>query len=250
MSDSLRILIVDDDQSMTHTLADILTLKGHHMVEAASGPQAIEEARAMTFDLVLSDIRMPGMDGVELHRELRRIQPGLPMVLMTAYSAEELIQQGLEEGVIGAVDKPLDIQMVLDFLASLAEPRTIAVVDDDPIFCQTLGDILERLGFCVVTICDSHFGVEQLGLEAQVILLDMKLNQIGGQDIVRRLKAHYPGLPVLLVTGYRDEMSTAIQSALELGAYACLHKPLDIPELLRTLAQMRLGELRGAIKKG
>jgi CheY-like chemotaxis protein len=235
---------------MTHTLADILALKGHETAEAASGPQAMEQARARTFDLVLSDIRMPGMNGVELHRELCRVQPGVPLVLMTAYASEELTRQGLEEGVIAAVDKPLNLQRLLDFLGRLAESRTITVVDDDPAFCQTLGDVLERRGFRVATITDPHADVEQIVDQAQIILLDMKLNRIGGEDVLRRIRARYPDLPVLLVTGYRQEMATAIQRALELGAYVCLYKPLDIPELLRTLAQVRLGELRSAIEKG
>jgi DNA-binding NtrC family response regulator len=250
MSDRLRILIVDDDRNISHTLADILALKGHETAQAASGPEAIEQAQARTFDLVLSDIRMPGMNGVELHRELRRIQPGLPVVLMTAYPVEELIHQGLKEGVIDAVDKPLDIQRLLDFLDRLAESRTLTVVDDDPAFCQTLGGILEQRGFRVVTITDPHTDVEQIVDEAQIILLDMRLENIGGEAVLRGIRARDPDLPVLLVTGYRQEMSGAIQRALDVGAFACLYKPLDIPELLRTLAQVRLGEMRSAIKKG
>jgi len=250
MSSRLRILIVDDDRNMTHTLADILALKGHETAEAASGPEAIEQARARTFDLVLSDIRMPGMNGVELHRELRRVQPGLPLVLMTAYAAKELIRQGLEEGVIDAVDKPLDIQRLLDFLDRLAESRTITVVDDDPAFCQTLSDMLERSGFRVATITDPYADVEQVVDEAQFILLDIKSDHIGGEDALRRIRARYPDLRGLLVTGYRQEMSTAMRSALELGAYPCLYKPLGIPELLLTLAQVRLEQLRSAIKTG
>ena len=70
MNPNLRILIVDDDQRMTHTLADIPSLAGHQAVEAASGPQA--------FDCVLTDVRMPGMNGVEFCRQLRQSQPGLP----------------------------------------------------------------------------------------------------------------------------------------------------------------------------
>jgi len=190
------------------------------------------------------------MNGVELHRELRRVQPGLPLVLMTAYAAKELIRQGLEEGVIDAVDKPLDIQRLLDFLDRLAESRTITVVDDDPAFCQTLSDMLERSGFRVATITDPYADVEQVVDEAQFILLDIKSDHIGGEDALRRIRARYPDLRGLLVTGYRQEMSTAMRSALELGAYPCLYKPLGIPELLLTLAQVRLEQLRSAIKTG
>lgn len=246
----LRILIVDDDQTMTHTLADILTFNGYDVVQASSGSQAIEEAKAEAFDLVLSDIKMPHMNGVDLYRELVRLQPGLPLVLMTAYAAQDLIQQGLDEGVVDALEKPLDLPLLLDFLAWFAESRTITVMDDDPGFCQTMNDILERHGFRVLTITDPHTDIEQLVDEAQIILLDVKLNHVDGAEVFRRIRARCPDLPVLLVTGYQQEMNDAIQRALELGAYTCLYKPLDIRELLEALARVRLVALRGAIKEG
>jgi len=250
MSDKLRILIVDDDRRMTHTLADILVLAGHEVAEATSGPEAIMKAHAMMFDCVLSDVKMPGMNGLDLFRALRNIQPGLPVVLMTAYAADNIIRQGLEEGVIAALEKPLDLQLLLEFCASLAKFRTITVVDNDPAFCQTLGDILELRGFRVVKVSENYTDVERIADDAQIILLDMKLDHINGQDVMQEIRAHYPDIPVVLITGYRQEMSAAIQLALDLNAYACLYKPLIIPELLQTIAEVRLGQLRNIIKKG
>jgi two-component system response regulator HydG len=250
MSHKLRILIVDDDRRMTHTLADILVLAGHEVVEATSGPDAILKANTMIFDCALSDIKMPGMNGLDLYRELRKIQPGLPVVLMTAYAADNIVRQGLEEGVITAMEKPLDIQLLLAFCASLAKSRTIAVVDNDPIFCQTLGDILELRGFRVVKVSEAFTDVERIAADTQIILLDMKLNHINGREVLEEIRAQYPDLPVLLITGYRQEMSAAIQCALDLNAYACLYKPLILPELLQTIAEVRLGQLRNIIKKG
>jgi CheY-like chemotaxis protein len=248
MSQKLRILIVDDDRRMTHTLADILSLSGYEPVEAWSGPEALEKVRTQTFNCVLTDVRMPGMDGVELHRQLRLVQPGLPVVLMTAYAADEIVRQGLDEGVVGVFDKPFDLNQLLNFFTSLAKNRIVAIVDDDPNFCKTLGDLLQPRGFSVVQITDPHTDVDLMASQAQVILLDMKLNQINGLEVLREFRLRYPALPVLLVTGYRQEMSAVIQAALDIGAYTCLYKPLEIPALLQTLAQLQLKRLRGAIK--
>lgn len=247
MTQKLRILIVDDDRRMTRTLADILTLAGHEAVEAASGLQALEKVRAQVFDAVLTDVRMPGMDGVEFHHQLRQAQPGLPVVLMTAYAADERIRQGLEAGAVGVFDKPLDMTHLLGFFTSLSKNRTIAIVDDDPNFCQTLGDILRQRGFEVLLITDPHVEVELMACNAQVILLDMKLNSITGLDVLKSIRAGYPSLPVLLVTGYRHEMTETLQAALELGAYTCLYKPLEISALLEDLAQLQLERLREAL---
>ena len=247
MKKKLRILIVDDDRRMTRTLADILSISGHTAVVANTGVEALEKARTQIFDCVLTDVRMPEMDGVEFHRQLRLIQPGLPVVLMTAYAADETIRKGLAEGVVGVFDKPLDINNLLGFLTSLAKNCTIVIVDDDPAFCKTLGDILHQRGFKVEQVTDPHTDVEKMASIAQVILLDMKLNSISGLDVLKEIRKRYPSLPVLLVSGYREEMAETIRAALDINAYACLYKPVEIPALLQTLAQLQLERLRSAM---
>jgi two-component system, NtrC family, response regulator HydG len=249
MNPKLRILIVDDDSRMTRTLSDIFSMAGHQPVEANSGPQALDLARQQSFDCVLTDVRMPGMDGVELHRQLCQVQPGLPVMLMTAYASDEIIRKGLGEGVVGVFDKPLDISSMLGFFVSLASQRSIVIVDDDPDFCKTLSDILQQRGFSVSHYCNPLPEVELMTAGAQVVLLDMKLNGITGLDVLKQIRAHYPDLPVLMVTAYRQEMNAAIQAALAVNAFTCLYKPLEIPSLLQTLSDFQLKRLRKAIRQ-
>ncbi len=71
-----------------------------------------------------------------------------------------------------------------------------------------------------------------------MILLDMKLNSVNGLDVLKEIRSSYPQLPVILVTGYREEMAPAIEAALEFSAYICLYKPLQIEELLQVLTQI------------
>jgi two-component system response regulator HydG len=248
MNPKLRILIVDDDRRMTRTLADILSMAGHEVVEAWSGYQALEKARAQAFDCVLTDVKMPEMDGVQLHHQLRQVQPGLPVVLMTAYAADQIIRSGLDDGVVGVLDKPLDMNQLLNFFTMLAKNRTIAIVDDDQAFSKTLSDILRKHGFTVSQIIDPHAGVDQIASGTQVVLLDWKLNKISGLDILKEIREHYPVLPVLLITGHRQEIAPVIQTALEIDAFTCLDKPLEIPVLLEQLSRLQLERLRGAIK--
>ncbi|GAB4505218.1 MAG: response regulator [Anaerolineales bacterium] len=247
MESTLHLLIVDDDRRMTRTLADIFTLAGHEVVEAWSGQQALEHIQAQHFDCVLSDIRMPGMDGVEMHCQIQQARPGLPVVLMTAFAADELIRQGLEDGVIGALDKPLNIPHLLGFFASLGRQRTIAIIDDDPAFCKTLGDILRQRGFAAIQLTDPHADLETPIAASQVVLLDMKLNSLTGLDVLKTIRAKHPSLPVLLITAYRQEMQAAVQAALEISVSACFYKPLEIPALLEKLAHFQLQRLRSAL---
>jgi two-component system, NtrC family, response regulator HydG len=250
MNLKLHILVVDDDRRMTSTLADILALRGYETTEAYSGPEALGKIKETSFDCVLTDVKMPGMNGVELFEELRQTQPGLPVVLMTAYAADELIHRGLEGGAAGVLNKPLDIHQLLGFLAALGREHIVTVVDDDPAFCKTLGEILERRGFRVTLITNPYTEVDQMVVNTQIVLLDMKLNGFTGYDVLKEIRLRHPGLPVLLVTGYRQEMTTAVQQALEIDAFACLYKPLVIPELLQKLAEIRSARMKELLKKG
>jgi len=239
----LRILIVDDDQMMARTLRDILRVKGYQAEMAQSGPEALEMIERQVFGCVLSDIKMPGVNGVELYRAIRAQRPDLPVVLMTAYCADALVEEGLEAGVIAVLTKPLDINLLLCFFASLRRQPCIAIVDDDPEFCRTLGDILRARGFGVLEITDPYGVAERVETVGQVVLLDMRLNGINGLDVLREILERHPHPPVILVTGHRQEMGTAVEAALRLGAYTCFYKPLRIAELLQALTQIHQQEL-------
>ncbi|MBV5267135.1 MAG: response regulator, partial [Burkholderiaceae bacterium] len=161
---------------------------------------------------------------------------------------DTLTRQGLDEGVVGIFDKPLDINHLLGFFTSLSKNRTIVIVDDDTTFCKTLDDILRQRGFKVAQINDPHIQVDLITSEAQVILLDLKFNGISGMDLLKDIRRNNPTLPVLLVTGHRTEMEAILHTALEIDAFPCLYKPLEIPRLLQMLSEFQTKRLRGLLK--
>ena len=124
MSDIIKILIVDDNPAIADTLADILEVKGFTVHAAASGAEALQILKEAPVDILLTDVKMPGMNGLELYRETRKLYPRLITIFMTAYSADELIQQGMAEGVKTILDKPLDMNFLVRLLS--AYRRTIA----------------------------------------------------------------------------------------------------------------------------
>ncbi|MFZ5909923.1 MAG: response regulator [Chloroflexota bacterium] len=113
MSDPVSILVVDDNPPMVKTLADILTLKGYAVYAAYSGAEALEVLQQQNIDILLTDVVMPDMDGVTLYRQVKQNHPRMVTFLMTAYSADELIHQGMAEGIRTILTKPLDINLFL-----------------------------------------------------------------------------------------------------------------------------------------
>lgn len=121
MTKKVRILLVDDDPGMCETLSDILEDKGYDVVTANDGMQAVESTKRNEFDLVLMDIRMPGMNGVEACKIMRSERPTLRVVLMTAYAVEDLVQEALKDDAVGIFFKPLDIEKVINLLQGVKE---------------------------------------------------------------------------------------------------------------------------------
>jgi len=245
LSESLRILIVDDDRRMAKTLGDILSVKGFQAELAYSGEEAIESVQTKAFDCVLTDIKMPGLNGVELHRLIKKDHPKTPVVLMTAYATDVLVNQGLEEGAIAALTKPLDINILLGFISSLPMDPKIVIIDDDPVFCDMFKGVLEERDYDVISITDPEQFPEVIDQSEDVIvLLDMKFKITNGLEVMEQIIQEKGYVPVILMTGYHEQMTGAIKAALELGAYACLYKPFQIEELLQTISEVRHKEMK------
>jgi DNA-binding NtrC family response regulator len=84
-----KILVVDDEQSMTQFLGIVLRKEGYQVFATGSGKDALEKVRSEGFDVVITDIRMPGMDGIQLLEGIKKIDPTLPVVIMTAYASQQ-----------------------------------------------------------------------------------------------------------------------------------------------------------------
>jgi CheY-like chemotaxis protein len=113
------ILVVDDHPSVAITLGDILEAKGFKVYSAISGMDALKIMGEQPIDILLTDVRMPDMDGVKLNREVRKSFPNVTTYLMTAYAEDDLIQQGMKEGIKTVLSKPLDIDLVVSLFKAV-----------------------------------------------------------------------------------------------------------------------------------
>jgi len=118
MSEILSILVVDDDPSMASSLTEILDIKGFEVRAANSGAEALQILRDHPVDVMLTDVRMPDMNGVELYRATRKTHPNLRTFLMTAYAADDIIQKGMAEGIKTVFSKPVDINLLISIFSA------------------------------------------------------------------------------------------------------------------------------------
>jgi len=116
-----NILVVDDLRNIRLTLSGILEDRGYNVVTAEDGYQAIEAIRETHFNVILMDIKMPGINGVDTYIEVKKIDPKAVVIMMTAYSLEDLVKRAVSEGVYTCIYKPFDIDKVIALVEDAIE---------------------------------------------------------------------------------------------------------------------------------
>jgi DNA-binding NtrC family response regulator len=234
MKKNNRLLVVDDDRRMVKTLCDIMKIKGYDPVPVFSGEEALERVSSGPYRCALMDIKMTGMDGIDTLKMMKKSVPGLPVILMSGDATFAQKTEAKRLGAYAVLDKPLDMPAILLFLSALVKERTVLIIDDDPAFCRTLKDVLESMGCRVETGIDPAKAMDSMEKEYKlVVLLDLRLRNRNSTDVLKSIREKYPSKPVILVTAYGKEMADAINRSSEIGAYTCMHKPLEIETLAR-----------------
>ncbi|MDD4170907.1 MAG: response regulator [Syntrophomonas sp.] len=113
------ILIVDDQKGVRRLLEELFKKEGWEVRIAGDGLDAIDKVEEMVPDLILMDVKMPNMNGLEATQEIMLRNPGIPIIMMTAYGEIEVVKQALEAGVKRCISKPFDIVMLRDMVDKL-----------------------------------------------------------------------------------------------------------------------------------
>lgn len=136
--ESDTLLIVDDERSIRNSLRTILSNFGFVMVEAARGEEALSLVRSAQFDAVLLDISMPGMGGIEVCRQMRRISPRLPIVMLTVQDSEDCKVEALDAGADDYITKPFQLR---ELTARLRVAMRRNRSDEDSVQAIQIGDV-------------------------------------------------------------------------------------------------------------
>ena len=244
MAEKTRVLVVDDDISFAESLTDILTEKGYDAAAVNSGEEALEKIKESSFEVVLMDIKMPVMDGLQTFREIKKLDRTTTVIMMTAYSMDDLVHDALKEGAYGVLRKPLDIEQVIRRSEiSKVDGSLTMIVDDDPNIRTSLKDILEERGHVVTT---AKNGKEAIAIAKErpedIAIIDMQLPFLNGLETFSELKKINPDVHAIIITAYKEEMKDLIEQALANDAYCCIYKPFDpqkIVEMVEEIARKK-----------
>lgn len=234
-----RYLIVDDNREFAENLAEILRDQGDEVAIAGGGREAIGLAGQGRFDAVLTDMRMPLMGGAELVHEIRRIDPGVAALVITAHVGDDALEAARREGLLAVLPKPVPVARLLELLGAARRDGLVVVIEDDQKLSDNLCEVLRGEGFAAVTAA-SVLETERLGpVRPFCALVDLRVP--GGPDgeAMRRLGERYPGLPMIVMTGVHG-------GQVPLPSQAYFTKPFDTRALMAAVARLHAPAAGGA----
>ncbi|HZV05428.1 MAG TPA: response regulator [Gemmataceae bacterium] len=239
MKASASILVVDDEADTCRNLSDILTDLGYDVDTALDGFAALELARNKCYDIALLDLKMPGMDGLTLYRELRKMCAETVAIVVTAYASKATAEEALAAGAWQVLPKPVDFPRLMELVEEALDQPLVMVVDDDHDLCANLWDLLRERGYRVaVAHEEAEAGRLLQAHNFRIVLIDMKLPRGDGGGVFQRVRQTNPQARTVVITGHRIEMDPLVQRVMAEGADAVCYKPFDVPRLLTTLEQL------------
>lgn len=244
-----KILIVDDEPSFCELLKTLLKSHGHEAITAYTGRDALDSFMQCRPDFTLLDLRMPEMSGIEVLKNIRAIDPKAVVMILTAWSTDEMEQQARRLGATDFLSKALSLDTILGSLerglkpagqAPAAEktaqpgvPETNAVflVEGKEELRNTFVQFLSQQGITAKAAKDGPDVLSMLDKERPpLIVLDMDLSGMKGVDVLRKIRENnYTGGVIMMTAGQQDAL---IKEAWTMGAVDILGKPVDPARLM------------------
>lgn len=251
-----RVLLVDDEEDFLTASSQALQRRGLEVDVAPNGVTALELVDAKQYDVIVLDVKMPDIDGIEVFRIIRRKYPNLPVILLTGHSSADDAFQTSKDGIADYLSKPIDMddmaarigEVVLKFKQRESEdheppppdssvPVRVILIDDEVRFLDSMKRVLERRNLDVDTAESGEQGLTLLKEKlVDVVVLDIKMPGLGGLEVLRRIKTYYPSVQVIMLTGHPSYV-TAME-AIKQGAHEYLEKPPDIEKLAATIRRL------------
>ena len=245
---NIRLLMVDDERDFLQAVEPGMARRGFDVSLAESGIRALELLEQQTFDVVVLDVKMPGIDGVDTFREISRRYPGLPVILLTGHGDISQAFETSREGVYEYLTKPCDVEKLAEVVrdaASRGRPKEEALpppggmirlllVDDDLEFVRSLTPALKRRGIDVTEALDGSQALERVSDRFfDVALVDVVMPGMDGLALLDRLKEADPFMEVIMLTG-NPEVGDA-RRGLKEGAFDYLTKPQPVEALVKAI---------------
>ena len=237
---SPTVLVIDDNEDLAENIAEILDDVGVEVRLAKNTDEALEAFGEQPWSLVLTDVRMPGRDGLELLSIIKRRSPGTPVLVMTGYADRHTLHRAHESGALAVVNKPIDVEALIELVDRVAKAASpVLIVDDDVSLCSNLTDIISEHGGMLPHPAANIELARRLAeaIDFRAALIDLRLPDGNGLLLARELQLRPDGSarPVIIMTGHPEALEFEEGGG---DGLTVLTKPFAVPNLLERLREM------------
>lgn len=236
-----KVLIVDDEEEIIRRLGRILAKEGFDVVTAADGREALEVFKRESPGLVITDVAMPEINGIELLRRIKKLSPQTDVIVVTGHGDYDTAIQVLREEALDYIKKPVDLDDLLVAVGRYLEKAgvlkeelsrpNVLLLDDDEDARNSMTRYLKKEGYDVFSGADGEEGLEVFRRQRiDVIVTDVMMPNVGGLALLEEVKKAPGETAVILITGFGNE--EMVINAMREGADNFLTKPVDIEHLL------------------
>jgi len=235
------VLIVDDDKITRNLLENELKRNFFKTFQATCGREALEIFNKQDIDIMVLDIKLPDMDGLEILKRIKEKKQDCEAIVITGFGTQEIAVQSLRRGAIDYIEKPIKIDEFSTALGRALEKitlkenisykNTLLVIDDEEEIVIRLKNILEKENYEVFTAFNGKKGLNIIiNNKIDVIITYIKMGDMDGIEVIKKAKTFRQDIEGIIITGYKEQ-ELAIKS-LRAGAIDYLVKPINLDELL------------------
>lgn len=233
------VLVVDDDPDIRANMEDVLGAFGYRVDLAPDGERASELAARNLYDVALVDLRMPGIDGIELYQRIKRTQAGVAVFIITGFAESARAQAATEAGAWEVVPKPLDVTRLLESIRGALRRPLLIVVDDDVELCLSLWDLLRQHAYRVCLAHDVDDAERKLAVRRyDAALIDLRLPGGGGTEVLQSLRKRNSDALAIVMASDQRAFDSELAQDLERAGVPLFVKPLDLDRLLATIGSV------------
>ena len=242
--DTKSVLIVDDDRIIREELHKEMKRQYFRPLMAADGTEALERFRQEEVDIVLLDVKLPDMDGLEVLKRMKEERPGSEVIVITGLGSQEIAIRSLRAGAIDYIEKPINMDELSAALGRAQEKleerneifykNRLLLIDDEKDIAEFLKRVLEKEGYEVLVAYNGHDGLRLIETKKiDVLITDIKMQDMDGIEVLHRAKQLYRDIEGIVITGFKDQ-DLAIRS-LRAGAVDYITKPVNLDEILLSI---------------
>ena len=230
--------MVEDDQDLSDNLAEILESLGHRVDVAKSAEQALELVAAKRYDGVITDFKLPGLNGAELVDTLRKLRVPVPVILVSAAIDPSASERASRRGVVEILEKPLDLPRFFGLVGDLVSPKTeVLIVEDNSELADNLADALTSQGLSTA-VGGSYADVESRRGLVRLALVDLRLPDRSGLEVAEWLMARDPRTRIVFLTGHARDLEARSDAGAWLERAPVIEKPIDPSELIAQIRKL------------